>query len=361
MSKENRHLSEIRVRRQLERAIGSRFHETTWSDFVADKYVEEYLEGREDMRWKQLRRAAEGVLVRQHAHERELREKWRSSEQSEEDHGSEQGRGRRHTKTSGPIFDVELPQREQKRVAVLLEIQMRRAAEHPEVVRFRREHLAGRLLSADDAETYFSPEPRGEITDRALAAIGRRLGRDYGWHRDDAAWFVLTGEPPTLRPLAVDVFMNESVYGPSYCKLTLHVAPWIPPGEVEKAFAQIRDQVRCGLGPGTVGEQRLEVLRFVEEERAKSGRRPSFEALRQIWNQKHPYWAYADYRVLSKAYREAHQEVVHPEYLSPRRTKTPNIERQEARNLEWHAAVREREANRERATGETSGRRASPR
>jgi hypothetical protein len=79
----------------------------------------------------------------------------------------------------------------------------------------------------------------------------------------------------------------------------------------------MRDQVRGGSGPGAVGKQRLDVLRFVEEQRAEHGRRPNFEALLQIWNQEHPHWAYADYRALSKAYREAYQEVVYPKYQMP--------------------------------------------
>jgi hypothetical protein len=56
------------------------------------------------------------------------------------------------------------------------------------------------------------------------------------------------------------------------------------------------------------------VLRFVEEQRAENGRRPNFEALLQMWNQKYPHWAYDDYRALSKAYREAYREVVYPNY-----------------------------------------------
>jgi hypothetical protein len=161
--------------------------------------------------------------------------------------------------------------------------------------------------------------PRGGIKDQALADLGDKLRKHYGWHQDDAAWSVLTGEPPTLRPLAVSFLDNASVYGPSYCELTLRVAPWIPSEEVKKAFVQARDRVRGGSGPGTVSEQRLEVLRFVEEKRAQSTRQPNFEALFEVWNQKYPQWSYGDYRALSKAYREARKEVVYPEYHLPER------------------------------------------
>jgi len=89
--------------------------------------------------------------------------------------------------------------------------------------------------------------------------------------------------------------MHQSKYGPSYCNITLHVAPWIPSEEVERAFVRARDEVRGGSGPGTVGKRRLDVLRFVEEH-AKRGRRPNFEELLQMWNGEHPHWPYTDYR-----------------------------------------------------------------
>jgi hypothetical protein len=328
----------------LEGSLRGKFLESHWTRLQRDA-VRDYFN--DLLSWDELKRLAKDSLDFQRESEREVLEMHGMLEESENDDSDSDG-GRQRRSGFAPTFDIELPKREQKRAAVLLEIQVQQAAEHPDVVQFRSEYLGGRLLSAGDAETYIAPGPRGEITDRALARIGRRLARDFGWHRDDAAWFVLTGQPPALRPLAVDAFMTESIFGPSYCRITLHAAPWVPPEVVERAFVQMRDQVRRGLGPGTVGEQRLEVLRFVEEERAKPGRRPSFEALLETWNRKYPHWAYADYRALSKAYREARQQVVYPEYAHPHRAKTPNMERQEARHRRWLAAVKERYANLER-------------
>lgn len=138
------------------------------------------------------------------------------------------------------------------------------------------------------------------------------------------------------------------MYGPSYCELTLHAAPWVPAKEVKKAFERMRDQVRGGSGPGTVGLQRLELLRFVEE-RAKRGRPIGGPALLEMWKQKYPRWSYTDYRALLKAYRETRQEVIYPEYHGPDRAKTPNMERQAARNLAWLEAVQKREAKRQRS------------
>jgi hypothetical protein len=129
----------------------------------------------------------------------------------------------------GPNFAIKLAEREKKRTDLLLKIWMRQAAERPDVKRFRDERLGGQRLFFDDAEAYISPGLGGEIADRELADLGRRLEHDYGWRRNDAAWFVLTSRPPKLRPLTADVFMHQSAYGPSYCKITLHVARGSPP------------------------------------------------------------------------------------------------------------------------------------
>ena len=218
---------------------------------------------------------------------------------------------------------------------------MRQAAEHPGVKDFRNRGLGGRLLSAEEAEAYFRPPPQQSIADEALADLARRLKKHYGWHQDDAAWFVLTGDDPTFHPLGVSFHDGASEYGPNHGEITLHVAPWMPAGEVKKAFLEARDQMRAGAGPGTVSKQRLEVLRFVEEESAKSGHRPPFPALWEVWNQRNPRWAYGDYRGLRSAYYEARKEVLYPDYHPPNRESRPNIERQQARIHKRSAPVRE--------------------
>lgn len=344
MISKNRHQNEIRLRNRLENALG-RFDETSWEIMLEDGVVQDHLDGRDDMDWNELRGYGERVLKRQRKYEREHWERWKPPEELREE-SSESASATVTGVRSQPVFDVELPKREKKRAVVLLEIQMRRAADHPDVNRIRQARFGGRLLSADEAEAYFTSGSRGGIADEELDDLARRLGKTYGWHHHDAAWFVLTAELSTLRPLDVSFFDHRSVYGPSYGEITLHVAPWIPASEVKKVFLEAKSQMRGDAGPGAVSEQRLEVLRFVEEENAKSGHQPALSALFEIWNQKYPSFAYADYRSFSKAYREARKEVLYPEYCLPRRESTPNMERQEARHRKWIEAVRKRDANR---------------
>jgi hypothetical protein len=293
----------------LESTLG-KFRETTWRRILAGGYVQEYLNGDETWDWNSVKGLAQDELKYQRDLEREVLElQGKSGEVSSE--GTGDVARPQHSET---VFTIKLAERERKRADVLLKISMRQAAEHPDVKRFRDERLGGQRVLFDEAQAFISPGLSEEITDRELADLARRLERDYGWRRNDAAWFVLNGAVPRLRPLTTRASMHRSKHGTSSCEITLQVAPWIPSEEVEKAFTQMRDQVRRSSGPGTVGERRLEVLRFVEEQRAEDGRRPNFEELLQVWNREYPRWAYADYRALSKAYREAFQEVVHPEY-----------------------------------------------
>jgi hypothetical protein len=315
MNEENRHQDFIRVRSQLEGSLNGKFREATWRKILAGGYVQDYLAGNETWNWESLRGLAQDELNYVRELEREA-----SGPPGKSGEVSYEGAGDvAKPQPFEPVFAIRLPEREKRRADVLLEIEMRQAAERPDVKRFRDERLEGQWLLFDEAEAFISPGPSEEITDRELADLARRLERDYGWHRNDAAWFVLNGAAPRLRPLTTRVSTHWGADGPSRCEITLQVAPWIPSEVVEKAFVQMRDGVRRGSGPGTVGERRLEVLRFVEmnSERRGRGRRPGFAELLLMWNQEYPHWYYDKYRALAKAYREAYQEVFRPRYQMP--------------------------------------------
>jgi len=319
MVKENRHQDFARVRSQLEATLRGKLHDTTWAKLRGE--VRYYLDIPGTSSWETLRELAEEALIFQRQHEREVLEKHGLTRETKED-VFRNDLGSSEPKRFEPIFRTKLPEREKRRADVQLKIGMRQAAERPEVKRFREERLRGQRVLYDEAEAFISPTWPEEIRDWELAELAQRLERDYGWRQDDAAWFVLNGAAPRLLPLKTHVSMlrvsrHEPAHSPSYCEISLQVAPWIPSEVVEKAFVQARDWVRGGSGPGTVSLRRLEVLRFVEEHHTEDGQRPNFEALLEKWNQEHTRWTYADYRALSKAYREAYQEVFHPRYQMP--------------------------------------------
>jgi hypothetical protein len=323
MSKENRHSSElVAVRSWLEASVG-KLWEATWDDLQDP--MKEYLDAKgtwqEEVARKDLRGLAELGLERQRKYEQEALKRHGILEESPGGVSSEGSEGSKLPEKGPYLPAIQLPPREQRRADALLKVAMRLAAERPDVKRFREERLGGQLLLYEDTYAYISPGLRDEIRDGELAQLAHRLERDYSWRRDDAARFVVAGTPPRAQPLTADISTRMfSQYGPNHCEITIHAAPWIPSEVVERAFIQVRDQLRGSSGPGTVGERRLEVLRFVEEQIEKHERRPKFEELLQMWNKKQPHWAYDDYRALSKAYREAYRKVVYPKYQGPNAT-----------------------------------------
>jgi hypothetical protein len=314
MSEENRHRELIRVRHQLQGTLGEKFDEGTWAWFQYQAH--EHLDDPIRLPWEDLVGLAEDALIIQRQHEREVLEKHGLTREPRED-ASGVDLGSSKPEHFEPILRTELDEREKQRIEVVLKIGMRQAAERPDVRRFRDERLGRQRILFDEAEAFISPGWPEEIRDGELAELARRLERDYGWRQNEAAWFVLNGARPRLLALNTRYSIDQRKHGPSSCKITLEVAPWIPSKVVEKAFMQARDALRGGSGPGTVGERKLGVLGFVEDEHAKRGRRPPFGELLELWNREHPHWLYTDYRALSKAYRQAYQEVFHPRYRMP--------------------------------------------
>jgi len=303
----------------LQGTLRGKFDDGTWAWF--QHRAHEYLDDPIHLPWEDLVGLAEDALVIQRQHEREVLEKHGLTKETKED-VSRYDLVSSEPKRFEPILRTKLPEREKRRADVQLKIGMRQAAERPDVKRFREERLGGQRVLYDEAEAFISPTWPEEIRDWELADLARRLERDYSWRQDDAAWFVLNGAAPRLLPLKTRVSMlrvsgHQPAHSSSYCEITLQVAPWIPSEVVEKAFVQAREWVRGGSGPGTVSVRRLEVLRFVEEEYARRELQPTFEELLHLWNQEHPRWPYTDYRALSKAYREAYQEVFYPRYQMP--------------------------------------------
>jgi hypothetical protein len=315
MSEESRHQDLIRVRYLLQSTLREKFDDGTWAWFQYRAH--EHLDDLIRLPWEDLVGLAEDALIIQRQHEREVLEKHGLTRETKLEVSSDDLRGPK----PGPVertLRTGLPEREKRRTEALLTIEMREAAERPDVRRFRAERLGGQRVLYDEAEAFISPAGwPGEITDWELADLAEQLERDYGWRRNDAAWFVLNGAVPRLHPLTTRVSMRRGNLGPGYFKITIEAAPWIPAEVVQKAFLQARDGLRGGSGPATVGERKLEVLRFVEEKYSKRKRRPTFEELLPEWNREHPRWAYGDYRALSKAYREACREVFNPKYQMP--------------------------------------------
>jgi hypothetical protein len=115
--------------------------------------------------------------------------------------------------------------------------------------------------------------------DRSLGDLSRLLGARYPWELKDAAWFVLTNEPPDVLSLA---FSRD----PTRHTFTLTFAPWVSEATVLKSY---RSAYKGDAKLPT--EKSLAVLRFVNE-RTPPGERPNWASLTRLWNEQHPELAY---------------------------------------------------------------------
>jgi hypothetical protein len=115
--------------------------------------------------------------------------------------------------------------------------------------------------------------------ERSLGDLSRWLTTRYPWEQKDAAWFVLTNEPPDVISLA---FSRD----PTRHTFTLSFAPWVSEDTI------IRSYRSAYKGDAKLPTQKsLAVLRFVNE-RTLTGERPKWTSLTRLWNEQHPEMTY---------------------------------------------------------------------
>jgi hypothetical protein len=153
--------------------------------------------------------------------------------------------------------------------------------------------IAYRTLSFRDSEGLDHQFSAG--ADSPLATLwiwSESLLRSYGWPRSQAAWFLLTGEPPTLMPLCVQV--ESGLTGGLSSLITLTVMAGC---SEHLLVAGLRAAKRSLLGRnrGPSATARFAMTEFVDQELAKEGRRPDWRELFRRWNQFAPYeWRFDD-------------------------------------------------------------------
>jgi hypothetical protein len=99
----------------------------------------------------------------------------------------------------------------------------------------------------------------------------RLLVKAHPWDVDEAAWFVVTGEVPLVRPIKAKI--NSSAVLDSstgYTPISLEIQPWVPPETVESAYRQVQRQV-IGNDNRHISEKNLHLLRFVTKQANAEG------------------------------------------------------------------------------------------
>lgn len=236
--------------------------------------------------------------------------------------------GREETLVESEPFAVELTDAETERAQWLLEIQMRNAAEDPYVAGFRERYFPNGLLSHLEAEEFL------ELSDaREAAAAASHLKKLYDWHEGEAAWWVLTGAPPSVRPVRVHYRASHSVNNPDLYLITLEAPPWISVKTLAGAFAEMKRRVRAERKLPKA--RAIRVAKFIEAQMHEAGtNKPTFEDMRQQWNRENPGEKFSNYRDFWKIYdRLPVEQITHPPYTTRiERTHTPELQRQLDRN-----------------------------
>lgn len=144
-------------------------------------------------------------------------------------------------------------------------------------------------LEREEADAYF--QAASAIDRDRLKQAADSLSRKFGWSKAQAMQFLLTREPPQLQPIRISFptwvaasgqLGTEGDYEFEHVLLRLEVAPWVTPESIWAAMRSILDQLRPPSAR-PLSLQSLDVLDFVESQRASDGALPGWSELQQRW------------------------------------------------------------------------------
>jgi hypothetical protein len=173
-----------------------------------------------------------------------------------------------------------------------------------------------------NADVLLLPIPTGDSvvakTSSALDLLmkqANRLVHRYLLEPTEAAWLILTGEPP--EPKYMSATLNSlSTDDLSRAVLTLTVEPWVPPAKVMSYCREIRQSILHDAGSK---HRTVEVFRFVvahtEVEEATLKKTPQWSLLCKLWNDEYPEdhrWHFSESRDFRKAYIRGRDAIVFP-------------------------------------------------
>ena len=143
-------------------------------------------------------------------------------------------------------------------------------------------------------------DPEQETT---LGDVMAYLHWRYPWSEEHAAWFVLTGNTPAVRPVTLTVEADHTSI--------IRVQPWTSRESVNAAYDSISTPWIGKCHPPT--DEALSLLEFIIEYTDEDGNHPTWEALRELWNAQFPDRQFATYSGMRRAYIRARKK------LAPRR------------------------------------------
>lgn len=153
------------------------------------------------------------------------------------------------------------------------------------VKQFREQVLGSHLLPPGEYEAWLQAQP--EHVRNALSKIAERLAERYGWQREAAHAFLLTGAEPIVETLRVRTTPEGWI--------VMEVHPSVGAETVRSHF-RAQQEALLRKGARSLKDREVQVVAFV----AQRGGKPS--SLLEEWNETHPNWAYGRQSELSRAY-----------------------------------------------------------
>ncbi len=176
-------------------------------------------------------------------------------------------------------------ERTREHAAAVARLVARHATEREDVAEARRRFVGERPASPERARYLLASEDfraRGG----GLDGVVENLSAAYGWARDDALWFLLTGDPPQTDPLEVEIVrLGDDPHAPSAIRIVAF--PGTPAEEVAAAYRAAQYDF-LGGDNRPAGDKALELFRFVTTEQATAEDRPSARELMERWNRRYP-------------------------------------------------------------------------
>lgn len=152
-----------------------------------------------------------------------------------------------------------------------------------------------------------------------LRRYGDELGKRYGWGREWAMWFILTGIAPPIHPLdALPGFTLLGGPGHPWTTqrqvVTITLEPWVSEDTLVEAYRQIRHDLRGKQGRTSL--KTLALFRFIMEGEGVKSRMGGVQwtARMKEWNDlhkdTHPDWLYGDRANFRAAYLETANNII---------------------------------------------------
>jgi hypothetical protein len=152
----------------------------------------------------------------------------------------------------------------------------------------------------------FKADPKSVLS--SLWVWANFLFMIYSWPRSQAAWFLLTGEPPILLPITVNGC--QGVAGPMTSTVTVTVPAYARGESVARALEMARRQL-LGRRRGPLALARHAMTEFVDQQFEGQDKRPEWPEVWRRWNNFAPsQWRlrgrerrYPSWRAMLDAYR----------------------------------------------------------